>query len=190
MVLVKGLPTMQVARRLADQYDVKPNTIVKDIGRMDDWLPELQEQRPLSQSTASRLREQRKNRQRMHQMADEARRDDDLGLAEERRIRSKIDEMLETDIRLSQSVGETPRAPDEVEMRGGMQHAHVGVTGDDDTGFLSEQSVAHFERLEAAARDATAPNTAGADHTSKPDVDPDTANNPPENVDVTTETDD
>ena len=120
LLVVKGLKYSTVCERLAAKYDVKENTIEKDISRMKNWLPELI--RVDDTGGYSRLREIRQNRQRMQQMAMEARRDGDR--KEELRIRRLIDQAVELDITISQSLGMTQRAPDEVSVTGDMSHDH------------------------------------------------------------------
>lgn len=117
MLVVKGYDYRRVVDTLAERYDVSPETIKTDINRMDDWLPRLTFYD--DDDGAGRLRELKKNRQRMHQMATEARQDDDLRL--ELKIRRNIGTAVETEVEVAQSLGELPEEPD--------KHEHTGEDG-------------------------------------------------------------
>lgn len=111
MLVVRGFDYSKVVSRLADEYDMSEGGIKSDIHRMDDWLPKLDD---ISyQSGVSRLRELRENRQRLQQMALQARKDDDL--EQELKIRRQIDKAVQTDIQLSQSLGHADREEDGVD---------------------------------------------------------------------------
>jgi len=114
MLVVKGYDYRRVVNTLADRYDVAPGTIKSDINRMDDWLPRLAWYD--DDDGQARLRELRKNRQRMHQMATEARQDDDTEL--ELKIRRNIGKAVETEVELSQSLGQMNETADKVEVDG------------------------------------------------------------------------
>lgn len=111
---IKGLDYGDVVERLAEKYDVAEGTIESDIHRMDNWLPKLDE--TSQRSGVSRMRELQKNRQRLQQMALEARRDGDL--SQELEIRRQIDRSAERHINLSQSLGLTDEVPDEIKHSG------------------------------------------------------------------------
>jgi len=113
MLVVKGYDYRRVVDTLADRYDVAPGTIKADINRMGDWLPRLAYYD--DDSGAGRLRELRKSRQRLHQMATEARQGDgDPHL--ELKIRRQIDSSVKTEIELAQSLGSMNREPEEREL--------------------------------------------------------------------------
>jgi len=112
MLVVKGYDYRRVVDTLAERYDVAPGTVKSDINRMDDWLPRLAWFD--DDDGAGRLRELRKNRQRMHQMATEARKSDDVEL--ELKIRRNIGTAVETEVELAQSLGTMNREPDEHEL--------------------------------------------------------------------------
>lgn len=139
LLQVKGFSTSEVARKLAQKYGVKEATIRKDISRMDNWLDKLDDH--TSKTAASRMREFRQNRQRMHQMAMEARQNGDLDT--ELKIRRAIDSNVEIDVELSQSLGLTTREPD---------RAEVAV----ETRELDPESEAQFDDLIDRANDAVA----------------------------------
>jgi hypothetical protein len=111
MLVVKGYDYRRVLDTLAERYDVSPNTIKTDINRMDEWLPRLAWYD--DDDGAGRLRELHKNRQRMHQMATEARKDGDVNL--ELKIRRQIDSAVETEVELAQSLGAMNETAEEFE---------------------------------------------------------------------------
>jgi len=111
MLVVKGYDYRRVVDTLAERYDVAPGTVKSDINRMDDWLPRLAWFD--DDDGAGRLRELRKNRQRMHQMATEARQNGDVEL--ELKIRRNIGTAVETEVELAQSLGQMTETPDTVE---------------------------------------------------------------------------
>ncbi|MFD1512451.1 hypothetical protein [Halomarina rubra] len=110
LLVVKGLDYGDVVERLATQYDVTASAIESDIHRMDDWLPKLDA--GSTSSGLSRLRELRQNRQRYQQLAVEARREGDID--QELRVRRRIDQAIDLDVSLAQSLGLTVREPEEV----------------------------------------------------------------------------
>jgi len=114
MLIVKGYDYRRVVDTLADRYGVATGTIEADIYRLPDWIDKLAYYD--DDHGAARLMELRDNRQRLHQMATEARKDEDIPL--ELKIRRRIDKALETDIELSQSLGETYQEPDKLELGG------------------------------------------------------------------------
>lgn len=114
LLVVKGLPYQKVVDRIADRYDITRSGVKSDIGRIDGWLPEVLDKSDKTRRDALvRLKELRDNRQRLQQMALEARNDDDLDT--ELEIRTKIEDSIELDIALSQSLGMTQREPTPVE---------------------------------------------------------------------------
>lgn len=114
MLVVKGYDYQRVVTTLADRYDIAPSTIKTDINRMDDWLPRLAWYD--DDDGAGRLRELQQNRQRMHQMATEARNDGDVNL--ELKIRRQIDSAVETEVELAQSLGAMNETSDEIKHTG------------------------------------------------------------------------
>lgn len=113
MLVVKGYEYARVVTTLSDRYGVAESTIRSDINAIGDWLPKLS---ILDGAGPGRLRELQKNRQRLHQMATEARTDKDPHL--ELKIRRSIDSAVETEVELAQSLGEMDEEPDQVEVSG------------------------------------------------------------------------
>jgi hypothetical protein len=114
MLVIKGYDYRRVTDTLAERYDVATKTIESDINRMNEWLPRLAWYD--DDDGAGRLRELHKNRQRMHQMATEARKDGDVNL--ELKIRRQIDSAVETEVELAQSLGAMNETSDEIEHTG------------------------------------------------------------------------
>lgn len=114
LLIVKGFSYSKVVRKIADEYDVTESGVKSDISRMENWLPKLVEDDATRKDGLVRLRELRGNRQRLQQMALEAQRDNDR--IDELRIREQIEQSVELDIALTQSLGETEREPDRHEL--------------------------------------------------------------------------
>jgi len=125
MLVVKGYDYRRVVSTLSDRYDVKPKTVEKDISRMSDWLPHLSHYD--DDNGAGRMRELQKNRQRLHQMATEARQEDDTRL--ELRIRRQIDAAVETEVELAQSLGEMNEEPDETNVNLSTEEQFANLVG-------------------------------------------------------------
>lgn len=149
LLQVRGHTPQQVAETLGPQYDVKPETIIKDIQRMDDWLGKLDAH--VSATAQSRLVELRKARQREQQIRLEMRRSEDYDFHDELKAIRHVERNLELDIEASQSVGETERVPDQLE-------ADVSTDGTDRkvTYPLTEKDREHFDNLETWAEADTA----------------------------------
>ena len=137
MLVVKGYDYRRVVNTLADRYDVAPGTIESDIHRIPDWIGKLAHYD--DDKGLSRLMELRQNRQRLHQMATEARQEDDTAL--ELKIRRRIDKAIETDIDLSQSLGKTYEEPDKHELSG-PDGGPIETKGD-----LSEKQLAQLDQI-------------------------------------------
>jgi hypothetical protein len=114
MLVVKGYDYARVVTTLADRYDVAESTIKSDINRMSDWLPHLSHYD--DDNGQGKLRELQKNRQRLHQLATEARQDDER--LEELKIRRRIDKSVSLEVDLAQSLGEMHEEPDKKELTG------------------------------------------------------------------------
>lgn len=111
-LIVQGEGYTTVVAEVSERYDVSRAAIEKDIQRMDNWLPKL-DQLALD-SGLSRIRELRQNRQRLQRMAAEAADGDDERL--EMKLRRLLNKSIELDIDLSQSLGMTEKEPEEVEV--------------------------------------------------------------------------
>lgn len=114
LYIVRGVSFTATMERLADEFDCAEGTIKADISRMDDWLPKLDPE-DLSDGI-SEVREARENRQRLQQMALQARQDNDP--ERELKIRRQIDQSIEKFVTAKQSLGMLPEEPDKQELTG------------------------------------------------------------------------
>ncbi|WP_336361944.1 hypothetical protein [Halalkalicoccus salilacus] len=89
----------EIIETVADDFDTAPETIEEDLETIDDWLPELDLLREVP--GIALLAEVRQNRQRLHQMAEQAHEQDDL--TQERKIRSEINRSLNIERQLGNS---------------------------------------------------------------------------------------
>jgi hypothetical protein len=112
MLVVKGYDYSRVVSTLADRYDVAESTIKTDINRMSDWLPHLSHYD--DDNGQGKLRELQKNRQRLHQLATEARQDDER--LEELKIRRRIDKSVSLEVDLAQSLGQMHETDDTIKL--------------------------------------------------------------------------
>lgn len=97
----------EIIETVADDFDTAPETIEEDLETIDDWLPELDLLREVP--GIALLAEVRQNRQRLHQMAEQAHEQDDL--TQERKIRSEINRSLNIERQLSNSDLKITRTP-------------------------------------------------------------------------------
>lgn len=116
LLVVSGYPYSEVVKKIATEYDLTEGGVKADISRMDTWLPKLVDEDPSIRTDGLvRLKELRKNRQRLERMAREAATKGDLET--ELRIRERIDDNIDLDFALSQSLGLTNRRPADIEMQ-------------------------------------------------------------------------
>lgn len=78
LLVLEGCPEREVVGRLSDAHGISEDTIREDIRNMVEWLPELDYSEDEWAMRESRLRELRVVRQRLHEMAKEAKEEDDL----------------------------------------------------------------------------------------------------------------
>lgn len=136
MLVVKGYDYRRVVDTLAERYDVATGTIEADIHRLPEWIDKLAIYD--DDDGHSRLMELRENRQRLHQMATEARKEEDLAL--ELKVRRRVDKAIETDIELSQSLGLTNEEPQSLEVEGPM-FWQDSASQDDNRSITEEDTV-------------------------------------------------
>ncbi|MDY6780418.1 MAG: hypothetical protein SV760_07730 [Halobacteria archaeon] len=114
LLVNKGISYSKVVDRISRNYDITESGVKSDISRMDDWLPKIIEQSDHSREDGKvRLHELKSNRERLQRMAMEAQRDDDLH--QELQIRRKIEDSIELEVALRQSLGLMEREPSEFE---------------------------------------------------------------------------
>ena len=88
--VLRGEPREEVIADLTTEFDADEATIMEDIDSIDEWLPELDVYHEASGMAL--LVELRANRQQLHQLADQARDDDDL--TQERKVREEINRSI------------------------------------------------------------------------------------------------
>lgn len=89
----------EVIETITDEFDTSRETVEDDLNSIDEWLPKLDLFREVQ--GVSLLAELRQNRQRLYEMAEEARDQDEL--VEERKIRAEINRSLNMERHLSDS---------------------------------------------------------------------------------------
>lgn len=115
LLIVKGLSYGRTVDLIMEKHGCKKTTIETDIGRMNEWLPRLiDETDHTMRNGLVRLKEIRKNRQELNRLAQMARSDKEY--MKEASIRSRINDSLQLDLTLSQTLGLAERAPDKVDV--------------------------------------------------------------------------
>lgn len=89
----------EVIETITDEFDTSRETVEADLNSIDEWLPKLDLFREVQ--GVSLLAELRQNRQRLYEMAEEARDQDEL--VEERKIRAEINRSLNMERHLNDS---------------------------------------------------------------------------------------
>lgn len=120
LLVVGGRRYSDVVATIASEYDITEAGVESDIRRMETWLPKLVEDDHARESGLVRLKELRVNRQEMRRLYEDLKTDvlehgerDPEVLIE---ILSRIDDNLDLDIALSQSLGLTRREPAQLEV--------------------------------------------------------------------------
>jgi hypothetical protein len=88
--VLRGEPREEVVPEIATEFGVDEVTVEEDLVSIDDWLPKLDEFRKMS--GIALVVELRANRQQLHQLADQAR--DDEEITQERKIRQEINRSI------------------------------------------------------------------------------------------------
>lgn len=113
LLVALGVSYGDAVARIAQEFDCAEGTIKSDISRMDRWIGKLD----VSYYTGvSRLRELRRQRQKLEQLALEAAQNEDL--AEQRKLRKTIADIVVKDVRISQKLGLTNEEPTQIELAG------------------------------------------------------------------------
>mgnify|MGYP000158477673 CR=1 FL=1 len=132
LLVVKGYDYAEVVDKLAESFDVARGTVKRDINEMEDWLPEIA--RYDDDNGVAKILELRRNRQRLQQLATEARQEGET--AKELSIRRSIEKSVLSEAELAQSLGIMQESADkhEVEHSGGLNininHDHVNGESD------------------------------------------------------------
>lgn len=88
-----------VIETITDEFETSRETVEADLNSIDEWLPKLDLFREVQ--GVALLAELRQNRQRLYEMAAEARDDDEL--VQERKIRAEINRSLNMERHLTDS---------------------------------------------------------------------------------------
>lgn len=88
--VLRGEPREEVIAEITAEFDVEEATVAEDIASVAEWLPELDVFHEAS--GIALLVELRTNRQQLHQLADQARDDEDL--TQERKVREEINRSI------------------------------------------------------------------------------------------------
>lgn len=161
LLVIKGIPYGDVVTRLADKYGTAESTIESDIGRMDNWFPKLDLTDDELVRAQMRLREHRQNRQEIQQLILRIRNNDNISdatkIKRELEARRQLDESVEREVQLAQSLGFLDRAPDQISVSGDVSHdhdhahTHTAELGDD----LSERQREHLDSITTGPEEIT-----------------------------------
>ena len=99
LYVIQGLSREETVDRVVEEFDVAPVTVANDLREMDDWVDKLIQADPTGES---RIRELRESRDRLYNLALDAREAGDTEL--ERKIVADIVSAIATDIKLCQSL--------------------------------------------------------------------------------------
>ena len=107
LLQIEGLSEEEAVATVAEEHDVSESTVSEDIRNMEEWLPEIS--RSAREAELSLLYELEENRQRLHEMADEARDNDDLSV--ELKIRRSIVNTIKLGGQLNEEIDRNPDEP-------------------------------------------------------------------------------
>lgn len=107
LLRIEGLSEEEAVTTVAEEHDVSESTVSEDIRNMEEWLPEIS--RSAREAELSLLYELEENRQRLHEMADEARDNDDLSV--ELKIRRSIVNTIKLGGQLNEEIDRNPDEP-------------------------------------------------------------------------------
>lgn len=120
LLIVEGRQYSTVVETIAREYEISESGVKTDINRMDDWLPKLVEDDHARKDGLVRLKELRKNRQEMRRLYENMKNRIQQNPEADPRvlidILDRIDDNLDLDIALSQSLGLTEREPAQLEV--------------------------------------------------------------------------
>lgn len=105
LLVTQGRAYTDVVETITDEYDASKTAVETDISRMNDWVPKLVDELDRGREDGKlRLRELKKNRQRLQQLAADAE-----DPSKELKYRRTIEQSIETELQLRQSIGLTHR---------------------------------------------------------------------------------
>lgn len=101
LLIAQGRRYTDVVDIITDEFDITKSGVKADISRLNEWLPKLVEERDHGQRDGKiRLRELKKNRERLQRLAADA---DDA--KDELAFRRQIEKSIQTELKLRQSIG-------------------------------------------------------------------------------------
>lgn len=105
LLVTQGRGYTEVVETITDEFDASKTAVETDISRMNDWLPKLVDELDRGREDGKlRLRELKKNRQRLQQLAADAEKP-----SKELKYRRTIEQSIKTELQLRQSIGLTHR---------------------------------------------------------------------------------
>lgn len=105
LLVTQGRAYTDVVETITDEYDASKTAVETDISRMNDWVPKLVDELDRGREDGKlRLRELKKNRQRLQQLAADAE-----DPSKELKYRRTIEQSIKTELQLRQSIGLTHR---------------------------------------------------------------------------------
>jgi hypothetical protein len=105
LLVTQGRGYTEVVETITDEFDASKTAVETDISRMNDWLPKLVDELDRGREDGKlRLRELKKNRQRLQQLAADAEKP-----SKELKYRRTIEQSINTELQLRQSIGLTHR---------------------------------------------------------------------------------
>lgn len=127
LLVIEGRGYEETVARLTEEFDVAEPTVRDDLRNMSEWVGDLLRPDPTG---ASRLLELREARERLYDMAREAREAGDRDL--ERKILEGVRRSITADLQLTESLGltEPPGEIEAPEPREGEEHPTSDETAD------------------------------------------------------------
>ena len=107
LLQMEGVSEEEAVTTVAEEHDVNEPTVSEDIHNMEEWLPKIS--RSSREAELSLLYELEENRQRLYEMADEARDQEDLRM--ELKIRRSIVNTIKLGGQLDDDINRDPKEP-------------------------------------------------------------------------------
>ena len=107
LLQMEGVSEEEAVTTVADEHGVNESTVGEDIRNMEEWLPKIS--RSAREAELSLLYELEENRQRLYEMADEARDQEDLRM--ELKIRRSIVNTIKLGGQLDDDINRDPKEP-------------------------------------------------------------------------------
>ncbi|WP_049898898.1 hypothetical protein [Halococcus agarilyticus] len=107
LLQMEGVSEEETVATVAEEHGVNESTVSEDIRNMEEWLPKIS--RSAREAELSLLYELEENRQRLYEMADEARDEEDLSM--ELKIRRSIVNTIKLGGQLNEDIDRNPDEP-------------------------------------------------------------------------------